>query len=82
MSDYEYRRSSNQHNLKDNPISFEEWINKTYVECDLFYHNRRYNFIPQLDWLSDPNGKILVDFIGKFENLESDFDFIFFCKKT
>ena len=44
-----------------------------------FFHNRRYNFIPQIEWLTDPSGKILVDFIGKFENLETDFKYI--CKK-
>ena len=32
-----------------------------------------------MDWLTNPNGKILVDFIGKFENLESDYDYI--CEK-
>ena len=26
----------------------------------------------QLDWFVDPNGNVLVDFIGKFENLEDD----------
>ena len=79
VSDYFYRCKGNQHNLKHSPISFEEWINKTYVECDPFFHNRRYNFIPQIEWLTDPSGKILVDFIGKFENLETDFKYI--CKK-
>jgi len=28
---------------------------------------------PQTNWLIDENGKIPIDFIGKFENLESDF---------
>jgi len=27
----------------------------------------------QLDWLTDENGNMLVDFIGKFENLRGDF---------
>ena len=33
----------------------------------------------QLKWISDEKGKILVDFIGKFENLETDFNLI--CEK-
>jgi hypothetical protein len=33
----------------------------------------------QLDYISDDNGKILVDFVGKFENLEEDYRKI--CEK-
>lgn len=29
---------------------------------------------PQYEFLYDDNGKILVDFVGKFENLQNDFD--------
>ncbi len=28
----------------------------------------------QLDWITDEYGNLIVDFIGRFENLESDFD--------
>ena len=33
----------------------------------------------QLDWISDDDGKILVDFIGRFENLQEDLDIV--CDK-
>jgi hypothetical protein len=33
----------------------------------------------QLDWISDDDGKILVDFIGRFENLQEDFNIV--CDK-
>ncbi len=36
-------------------------------------------FQNQLDWISDPEGNLLVDFVGRFENLEEDFQTI--CKK-
>ena len=36
-------------------------------------------FENQLDWISDENGKVLIDFIGRFENLATDFKKI--CKK-
>ncbi|HRY36260.1 MAG TPA: sulfotransferase family 2 domain-containing protein [Candidatus Magasanikbacteria bacterium] len=35
--------------------------------------------IPQFDYLSDEQGNLLIDFVGKFENLEKDFKFI--CEK-
>ncbi len=30
----------------------------------------------QIDWLVDPHGNVIVDFIGKFENLQNDWEFI------
>ena len=32
-----------------------------------------------LDWISDKNGNVLVDYIGRFENLQQDFDIV--CDK-
>ena len=34
---------------------------------------------PQTDYVSDGNGKIIVDFIGRFENIDSDFSRL--CKE-
>ena len=30
----------------------------------------------QMDWLTNKNGDIIVDYIGRFENLEEDFDVV------
>jgi len=32
-----------------------------------------------LDWISDKNGNILVDYVGRFESLQQDFDIV--CDK-
>lgn len=39
----------------------------------------RYRYMPQGDWITDFDGNIPVDFIGRFENLQKDFDYI--CKE-
>ena len=41
---------------------------------------RKYIFTaPQLDFLTNDKGEVKVDFVGRFENLQADFNFI--CKK-
>ena len=35
--------------------------------------------MPHLNWLTDEKGEVIVDFIGRFENLKNDFQFI--CEK-
>ena len=35
------------------------------------------HFAPFIEWISDDNGKIIVDYIGKFENLSEEIDYIF-----
>ena len=32
------------------------------------------------DWLLDNNGKLIVDFVGRFETLQKDFNFV--CDKV
>ena len=36
-------------------------------------------FENQIDWISDKNGKVLADYIGRTENMQADFDII--CDK-
>jgi len=57
-----------------NKMSFEEfvnWINYSSDTC--IYPSRKLN---QLDWFKDSNGKLFVDFIGKFESLNKDWEHI------
>jgi hypothetical protein len=32
------------------------------------------NLIPQVNWISNQDGKLLVDFVGRFERLQQDFN--------
>lgn len=59
--------------MKDK-LSFEEFVNWIQNSSDTCIHpSTKKN---QLDWFTDREGNVLVDFIGKFENLESDWDII------
>ena len=42
-------------------------------------YQEKHPFENQIDWISNKDGRILTDFIGKFENLQEDFNII--CDK-
>ena len=77
VSHYKYKIKINQANLKDNPISFSEWVKKTYgIHKDIVYYNNPRWFMPQIDWLLDDKEELNIDFVGRFENLTTDFQII------
>ena len=74
VSHYEYRRKRNKTALASNEIPFREWVRITYgPDKDPFYYNNPKAFQPQVEWLKDDDGKITIDFIGKFESINEDF---------
>ncbi|WP_297823019.1 sulfotransferase family 2 domain-containing protein [uncultured Paraglaciecola sp.] len=65
VSFYKYLGYKNQMDFKT--FVTEEFKNKVFKE--------RYWFVgPQYEYVVDKNGKMIVDFIGKFESLQEDFD--------
>ena len=73
VSHYHYRVQTKQAGLADNPVGFDAWVKYTYRDNNpLYYDNPRY-FMPQINWIADPEGKIIVDFIGRFERINEDF---------
>jgi len=75
VSHYEYRRKRNKTGMASRDIEFAEWVRKTYgQEKDPFYYNNPKAFQPQVEWLKDDEDKISVDFIGKFETINEDFN--------
>lgn len=76
VSLYSYRVKTNQTALKSNPVDFKDWVKLTYLHKDPFYFDSPKMFMPQLDWITNKDGDILVDFIGRFEKLNEDFDVI------
>jgi chondroitin 4-sulfotransferase 11 len=73
-SHYHYRVQTNQTGLRANPIPFGEWVVRAYGERDPLYYDKPQMFMPQVNWLSDEQGTIIVDYIGRFERLREDFD--------
>ncbi len=51
-------------------MSFEEFVDWVKFASSTCIHPVPHR--NQLDWFVDPHGNVLVDFIGRFENLESD----------
>jgi len=75
VSHYEYRRKRNKTDLATQDIPFAEWVKKTYgPDKDPFYYNNPKAFQPQVEWLKDDEGKISIDFVGKFESINEDFE--------
>ena len=79
VSHYHYRVQTNQTNLGVSPIPFDEWLQRVYVDKDPAYYDNPRMFMPQRDWLVDEHGTVIVDFIGRFENLAEDFEHV--CSK-
>ena len=68
VSLYERREAGT---LKDKMTfeQFVDWIQYASATC---IHSSPHRY--QLDWFVDPNGNVLADFIGRFEQLEKDWD--------
>jgi len=65
LSEYRYRNYFSHHSFKDfvlNKLPEPGWSDK-------YRH-----VMPQYDMLHDGDGKLLVDFVGRFESLQQDFD--------
>lgn len=72
VSHYHYRVQTNQTALGTDPIPFDEWVLRAYGERDPRYHDQPRMFMPQLDWIADEDGVVLVDHICRFESLADD----------
>ena len=75
VSHYEYRRKRNKTEVATRGVSFSEWVKKTYgPEKDPFYYNNPRAFQAQVEWLKNDEGDIDMNYIGKFESINEDFD--------
>ena len=73
VSHYHHRVKTNQTGLGDKHIDFIEWVKRAYGSRDVTYYDKPKMFMPQTNWITDKEGKVVVDDIMRFENLENDF---------
>jgi hypothetical protein len=76
VSLYEYRRKKDRTEIAARGISFSDWVKMTYGEDRNYDYYNVKSFQPQVDWLKDNEGKISIDFVGKFESINEDFNHI------
>jgi chondroitin 4-sulfotransferase 11 len=76
VSQYYYRVRINKTNLQTQPLGFPAWLGEVFEAQNPYYRDNPQVFSPQLDWLTDETGQIIVSFIGRFENLDRDFQTI------
>lgn len=78
VSQYKHNIKVNSSNMANKKISFKDWVGCTYGEPkDEFYYARPQMFYPQVDWLKNRQGKIDIDKIIRFENLNSGINEVF-----
>jgi hypothetical protein len=75
FSEFSFRVFTCQNDLNESSI-FSDWVRQTYYQQDPKYYDWPKMFIPQLDWITDEKGNIMVNFIGRYEKLRNDFNII------
>ena len=74
---YKFRVKHDQQKMRSKPISFKDWVACTLGEPkDLYYYYRPKTFMQQMDWIENDEGRIDMDRIIRFENLQADFDLV------
>ena len=74
LSHYSYRVLTNQTGMADGHIGFTDWVCEAYGRKNPTYYDKPKMFMPQVDWISDEQGRILIDYVARFESLQSGFD--------
>ena len=74
VSHFHYRRMTNQTGLADNPLTFKDWVRRVYIDRSPEFMDEEKMFLTQADWVCDEQGKVMVDYIGRFENLQASWD--------
>jgi len=71
VSQYHYRLRVEK--LGPSPPEFREWVRVAFGEEDPDHRDDPRLFMSQYDWLVDNEGNLVVEFVGRFENLREHF---------
>jgi len=74
VSHFHYRVQTNQTGLGNREVSFESWVHLCFGQRDPRFFDKPKIFMPQIRWLTDEQGRQLVDFVGRFDRLDADFE--------
>ena len=74
-SEFRFRVSTCQTGLSESS-DFKEWVIRAYLQRDLEINDWSRMFMSQMDWITDGDGTVIVDFVGRFEKLQADFDIV------
>ena len=74
VSHFHYRKMTNQTGLGIASIAFKDWLKRVYLDRSPEYMNEEKMFLTQSEWVCDEQGRIMVDYIGRFENLQQSWD--------
>ena len=78
VSHYKHNIKMNVTNMAKKKIEFKDWVACTYGKPkNKFYYNRAQMFFPQVEWLKNNEGKIDIDKIIRFENLNEGTNEVF-----
>lgn len=67
-----YNRKENRE--QRHHMGFDEFVNWIQLSSDTCVHPTPHRY--QLDWFKDGSGKVVADFIGKFEHIEKDWAYV------
>ncbi|OHB78464.1 MAG: hypothetical protein A2W31_00060 [Planctomycetes bacterium RBG_16_64_10] len=73
VSHYGYRLKRDKLCRDGDRLGFADWVRLAYGQNDPRYYDVPKMFMPQVDWITDDHGAMLVDFVGRFEDLEGSF---------
>ncbi len=76
ISHYRYRVATNQTRLATKPLELNDWIRRCYRDNDPAYYDQPLMFAPCFDWVSDEDGKLIVDYVAKLETIDADWPVI------
>ena len=73
VSHYHHRVKMNITDLGNGKVKFKDWGQLTYNDKDPYYYDNPRMFMPQVKWISDDQGRIIVKQVFRLERLRGTF---------